>query len=274
MVLGTAHNSNLSRDAPILAAEHVYVQEHRFGAVALRPVAIVQAQALRVGGHQKGGRVSRRVVAVQQEIVAAAGDRIGAVNLCIAGARGRPVRGLDIETQVINPGAVVPGAVVVRVKAQLDRLPLEGLQIEDGRPPPLVVGTPEIADQGRDAVIGSAEDIDVELRLLVVVSGRIVENAERSNRFLWDLRRLIADLIADNYVNTMRELSNNHGLKLWVENYGHWGFPAEFLSYGGRADEVSGEFWYCRIILGNGGHNYGYFPSLCIAICDWCSRRR
>ena len=34
-----------------------------------------------------------------------------------------------------------------------------------------------------------------------------------------------------------------HGLQLWLENYGHWGFPAEFLQYGGQSDEVSGEFW-------------------------------
>jgi hypothetical protein len=32
-------------------------------------------------------------------------------------------------------------------------------------------------------------------------------------------------------------------LKLWLQNYGHWGFPAEFLQYGGHADAVSGEFW-------------------------------
>jgi len=32
-------------------------------------------------------------------------------------------------------------------------------------------------------------------------------------------------------------------MKMWLENYGHWGVPAEFLSYGGACDEVSGEFW-------------------------------
>jgi hypothetical protein len=28
-----------------------------------------------------------------------------------------------------------------------------------------------------------------------------------------------------------------------LENYGHWGFPAEFLQYGGQSDEIGGEFW-------------------------------
>lgn len=77
-----------------------------------------------------------------------------------------------------------------------------------------------------------------------VFSGRIVENTDKSDRFLWDVRRLTADLISDVYVNRLREMCNEQGLELWLENYGHWGFPAEFLQYGGRADKVSGEFWY------------------------------
>ncbi|MGC1242963.1 MAG: glycosyl hydrolase [Chryseosolibacter sp.] len=79
---------------------------------------------------------------------------------------------------------------------------------------------------------------------LPVFSGRIVKSANLSNRFLWDVRRLTADLIAENYVRPFRELANKNGLKLWVENYGHWGFPAEFLQYGGQADMISGEFWF------------------------------
>jgi hypothetical protein len=79
---------------------------------------------------------------------------------------------------------------------------------------------------------------------LPVLSGRVVGDADRSNRFLWDLRRLVADLIAENYLAGFREAANERGLKLWMENYGHWGFPAEFLQYGGQADMISGEFWY------------------------------
>jgi len=77
-----------------------------------------------------------------------------------------------------------------------------------------------------------------------VFSGRIVENADKSDRFLWDIRRLTADLISEVYVKRLRELCNENGLDLWLENYGHWGFPAEFLQYGGQADKISGEFWY------------------------------
>ncbi len=78
---------------------------------------------------------------------------------------------------------------------------------------------------------------------LPVLSGRIVGSADQADRFLWDMRRLIADRIAYQYVGGLRGLSHQHGLKTWLENYGHWGFPAEFLQYGGQSDEVSGEFW-------------------------------
>jgi len=78
---------------------------------------------------------------------------------------------------------------------------------------------------------------------LPVLTGRIVGSADQSDRFLWDLRRLVADRIARDYAGGLRDLCHEHGLKMWLENYGHWGFPAEFLQYGGACDEVDGEFW-------------------------------
>lgn len=80
-------------------------------------------------------------------------------------------------------------------------------------------------------------------RWLPVLTGRIVDSADQSNRFLWDLRRLVADRVALDYVGGLRQACQQHGLKLWLENYGHWGFPAEFLQYGGQADQIGGEFW-------------------------------
>ena len=78
---------------------------------------------------------------------------------------------------------------------------------------------------------------------LPVISGRVVGNADISDRFLWDLRRIIADRISYHYVGGLRQKSNEYGLKLWLENYGHWGYPGEFLQYGGQSDEIGGEFW-------------------------------
>ena len=81
------------------------------------------------------------------------------------------------------------------------------------------------------------------LPFLPVLTGRVVQSAAASDRFLWDLRRLVAEKIARDYVGGLRELCQQNGLKLWLENYGHWGFPSEFLYYGGQSDEVGGEFW-------------------------------
>ncbi len=78
---------------------------------------------------------------------------------------------------------------------------------------------------------------------LAVLSGTVVGSPDISDRFLWDLRRLIADRVAYDYVGGLREVAHKHGLRTWLENYGHWGFPGEFLQYGGQSDEISGEFW-------------------------------
>lgn len=78
---------------------------------------------------------------------------------------------------------------------------------------------------------------------LPVLSGVVVGSQNDSDAFLWDLRRLVADKISYDYVGGSREVAHKHGLTTWLENYGHWGFPGEFLQYGGQADEVGGEFW-------------------------------
>lgn len=81
------------------------------------------------------------------------------------------------------------------------------------------------------------------LPYLPVMKGIVVGNKDCSDRFLWDLRRFVADCIAYDYVGGLRDWAHRHGLTTWLENYGHWGFPAEFLQYGGQSDEISGEFW-------------------------------
>lgn len=81
------------------------------------------------------------------------------------------------------------------------------------------------------------------LRFLPCLDGRVVDSPAVSDRFLWDWRRLVVESVARDYVGGLREVSNEHGLKLWLENYGHWGFPSEFLLYGAMSDQVGAEFW-------------------------------
>ena len=80
-------------------------------------------------------------------------------------------------------------------------------------------------------------------QFMPVLTGRIVDSPDVSTRFLWDMRRLIVELIAYDYVGGLRKVLNENNLTLWLENYGHWGFPSEFLLYGSQSDQVGGEFW-------------------------------
>lgn len=78
---------------------------------------------------------------------------------------------------------------------------------------------------------------------LPIYQGYVINSPHESDRFLWDMRRMVADKVAYDYVGGLRDVSHKHGLTTWLENYGHWGFPGEFLMYGGQSDEIGGEFW-------------------------------
>ena len=78
-------------------------------------------------------------------------------------------------------------------------------------------------------------------RYFPVYTGRIVDSVEVSERFLWDLRQTISDLLVENYAGHFRELANKNGLKLSIEAYGDAAF--DDVTYGGHCDEPMGEFW-------------------------------
>ena len=79
------------------------------------------------------------------------------------------------------------------------------------------------------------------IQYLPTMTGRIVENAETTERFLWDLRRTQADLLADNYYGKFDELCNKHGITTYYEPYDRG--PMEELQIGSRGDGVMGEYW-------------------------------
>jgi hypothetical protein len=78
------------------------------------------------------------------------------------------------------------------------------------------------------------------LPYLPALSGRIVESPQVTERFLWDMRRTIADLFAENYYGHFAELCHEHGLKAEIEPYTG---PYESLLCGKPADTPMGEFW-------------------------------
>ena len=78
------------------------------------------------------------------------------------------------------------------------------------------------------------------LKFLPVFSDRVVDNPAVTERFLWDVRRTIADLFADNYYAHFSELCREYGLFSAVEPYTG---PYESLQSGASLGVVMGEFW-------------------------------
>jgi len=90
------------------------------------------------------------------------------------------------------------------------------------------------------------------LPFLPVMTGRVVDSLEVSERFLWDLRQTISELVVQNYAGRFRELAHQHGLRLSIEAYDGC---CDDMTYAGQADEPMGEFW---------SWNFGHGA-------DWCT---
>jgi len=92
---------------------------------------------------------------------------------------------------------------------------------------------------------------------LPALTGRIIGNAEITERFLWDLRFTISELIAENYAGHMRELSHKHGIRFSMEAIDNT--PFDEIRVGGQADLPQTEFWYRResAAIGESGDYFG-----------------
>lgn len=75
-------------------------------------------------------------------------------------------------------------------------------------------------------------------------SGFVVEDVETTDRFLWDFRRTLADLMVDCHVGELRRLANAAGLELHLEPYAQGNYRQ--AEYGAAADVVMTEFWKGR----------------------------
>ncbi|WP_299064248.1 glycosyl hydrolase [uncultured Polaribacter sp.] len=75
---------------------------------------------------------------------------------------------------------------------------------------------------------------------LPTLAGYYVESGEITERFQWDFRRTIGDLIAENYYGHFAELCHKNKLKFSVEPY--WG-PFDNMQVGAKGDIVMCEFW-------------------------------
>jgi hypothetical protein len=79
---------------------------------------------------------------------------------------------------------------------------------------------------------------------LPVLTGHIVENADVSDRFLWDFRRTLADLWADAHYGTMAEELRRRGLGIYAEAAGvSLEMPEDTLLNKSKVEIPMGEFW-------------------------------
>ena len=74
-----------------------------------------------------------------------------------------------------------------------------------------------------------------------VFTGLVVDSVEKTERFLEDFRRVIADLFAENYSGELTKKCHEYGLLCSVEPYGN--SPSDNLQYGQAVDVPMSEFW-------------------------------
>lgn len=98
------------------------------------------------------------------------------------------------------------------------------------------------------------------LPYLPVFTGRVVGSVEISERFLWDLRKTVSEMVVENYAGHIADMAHERGLRFTIEAYGA---PCDSIEYAGKADEPMGEFWNpgggmetCRA-MASGAHVYG-----------------
>ncbi len=101
------------------------------------------------------------------------------------------------------------------------------------------------------------------LRYLPAVTGRVVDSAEVSERFLWDLRQTAQELVIENHAQHLKDLGRQHGFGLSIEPYDM--NPCADMSLGAVADVPMCEFWLY-------GFNTSYSVIEAASIAHTCGR--
>ncbi|MBN1911499.1 MAG: discoidin domain-containing protein [Pirellulales bacterium] len=122
------------------------------------------------------------------------------------------------------------------------------------------------------------------LPYLPAMARRIVDDRQRTNRFLWDYRRTIGDLMAERFFKRFAELAHEQGVGVHAETgYGTCPHPhIDGLQCAGLSDVPMGEFWYgtdimsqfdhfCNAIrsVASAGHVYGRPVIQAEAFTNW-----
>ena len=115
------------------------------------------------------------------------------------------------------------------------------------------------------------------LPYLPTLNGLVVDSLEVSERFLWDLRETVCEMLLENYAGHLKELAHRKGLRLSIEGYDG---TCDDLRLIGRADEPMCEFWQrgcytgmplCDIVdeVSSAAHVYGRRIVAAEAFTNW-----
>jgi hypothetical protein len=78
---------------------------------------------------------------------------------------------------------------------------------------------------------------------LPVMTGRVVESQEASNRFLFDVRQTVGDCVIEYHYKLLAELARANGMGIHPESGGPHSAPVDALRTMGVSDFPQGEFW-------------------------------
>lgn len=91
------------------------------------------------------------------------------------------------------------------------------------------------------------------LPFLPVLAGRIVGSADASDRFLWDYRQTLKDMVADNHHRVLAKTIHDKGMRYYTEAQGDTPRAiADGLTLKARSDIPTAEFWYRPFAAGPG----------------------
>jgi len=79
-------------------------------------------------------------------------------------------------------------------------------------------------------------------KVLPILTGRVIRSTEYTERVLWDYRKLISDMIVENYYGRMQENCAKAGVKFASEPYGRYGNTNDY-DMAGKVDIPTCEWW-------------------------------
>ena len=85
------------------------------------------------------------------------------------------------------------------------------------------------------------------LPYMPTLNGVVVDSLEVSERFLWDYRETVTELLLENYGAHLNTLAGAQGMRMSLEAYDG---TSDDLRFAGRADEILGEYWQRPIYSG------------------------